>query len=303
VSPSTAVVHLVRRANGLEPFEEFMEAYERHDAGRDHELVLLFKGFESPDELTPYRRRAAAHGVHEVHLSDFGIDLAAYLATARQLSHRRLCLMNSWTRPLAAGWLDLLERALDQPGAGIAGATGSWASHRSAWLSRLRLPNGYRGELGDLRPMVMAMQSVDLEAPPRLADRLGRAARGVPAAIFGHAGFPSPHVRLTACVIERELLLSLRSGRAPTKPASYRLESGTNGWTTQLIERGLVPLVVGRESGPLPPERWPDADVFWQGAQGDLLLADRKTAAYQEATTPVREIFARYAWGRRGRAS
>jgi hypothetical protein len=300
MSTSTAVLHLVRRANGLEPFEQFMSAYEHYDAGCEHELVLLFKGFESTEELTPYRRRAGSQAAHELHLDDAGIDLATYLAAARQLPHRRLALMNSWTQPLVAGWLGALERTLDLPRAGIAGATGSWASHRSAWLSRFHLPNGYRGRLGDLRPMVVAMETVDQGEPPGMVDRLVRAARGVPVAIFGHAGFPSPHVRPTGCLIERELLLSLRSGRTPTKPAAYRLESGRRGWTTQLIERGLVPYVVGRQSGPLPPERWPDADVFWQGAQGELLIGDRKTVAYDQAPVAVRDIFARYAWGLRG---
>ncbi|HEY6779379.1 MAG TPA: hypothetical protein VI111_00405 [Thermoleophilaceae bacterium] len=297
MTASIGVLHLVRRANGLEPFAEFMQAYERHDAGCEHELVLLYKGFESVEELAPYRERAGALAAHEVHLSDFGIDIASYLAAARQLSHRRVCLMNSWTRPLVAGWLERLERALDLPRAGIAGASGSWASHRSAWLARMRLPNGYHGELPDLRPMVDAMLSVDLGPAPSLPDRLARAARGVPAALFGHAGFPSPHVRLTACLIERERLLSLRSGRAPSKPASYWVESGHRGWTTQLVKLGLIPYVVGRESGPLPPERWPEADVFWQADQGELIAADRKTAAYEHAAPDVRSVFARYAWG------
>ena len=303
MSAPTAVVHLVRRLNGLEPFEQFMTSYERHDAGSEHELVLLYKGFESPDELTPYRRRADGHAVHEIHVDDAGVDLGAYLETARQLPHRRICPMNSWSRVLVTGWLERLERALDLPRAGIAGASGSWASHRSAWLSRFHLPNGYGGELGDLRPMVDAMETVDQGPPPGLANRLFRAARGVPVALFAHAGFPSPHVRPTTCLIDRELLLSLNSGRVPTKTSSYRIESGRRGWTTQLIERGLVPYVVGRDSGALAPEQWPDADVFWQGAQGELLVADRKTAAYDYATVPVREIFARYAWGPRGRAS
>jgi hypothetical protein len=303
VSGSTAVVHLIRRVNGVEPFDEFMTSYERHDAGRDHDLVLLFKGFESPDELAPYRRRAAGHKTDEIHISDAGIDVSAYLEAARRLSHRRICVMNSWTTPLSGGWLDALESTLDRPDAGIAGATGSWASHRSAWTSRLGLPNGYGGKLPDLRPMVRAMQTVDIEEPPRLPARLKAAARGVPSAILAHPGFPSPHIRITACAIDRELLLSLRSGRAFSKPASYRLESGHRSWTTQLIQRGLVPYVVGRESGPLPPAEWASADIFWQGAQGDLLAADRKTVSYQRAPESVRAIFAYYAWGKDGRAA
>src|SRR5665213_1673531 len=44
------VVHLVRAANGIEPFRAFLESYVRHPAGLQHELVLLFKGFSSDRE-------------------------------------------------------------------------------------------------------------------------------------------------------------------------------------------------------------------------------------------------------------
>ena len=210
--------------------------------------------------------------------------------------------MNSWTTPLVDDWLGLLARALDRPDAGVAGATGSWASHRSAWLASFGLPNGYRGQQLELRPMVEAMQAVDREDPPALPGRLLRAATGVPLALLGHPGFPSPHVRNTALLIERSLLLSLRSGRSGSKARSYLLESGHRSWTTQIIDRGLVPYVVGRDGESLPPERWADADIFWQGDQSALLAADRKTVSYQRAAPSVREAFARYAWGDRARS-
>lgn len=300
---AVALVHLVREVNGLEPFAEFLDSYERWDSGLEHELVLLFKGFGSREQLTSYRRRAAAHAPVELHVSDEGLDIGAYVAAARRLSHQRLCFTNSWTQVLASGWLGQLSRALDLPRAGMAGATGSWASHRSAWLARLGLPNGYGGTLGDQRPMVDAMRSVDRDPMPSLPRRLAALARGVPVALLAHPPFPAPHLRLTAFVVERELLLSLDHGRPSTKVATYRTESGHGSWTTQLLRRGLQPLLVGRNTGPLAPAQWPDADVFWQGAQRDLLVADRKTVAYARASTAAREGFARYAWGSRARPS
>lgn len=301
MTASTAVVHLVRRVNGLRAFEDFMASYERHDPAYDHDLVLVFKGFEAVDELRPYRQRAHGHAAHEVQVTDYGVDLTALLTAALQLDHERVCFVHSWTRPVAPDWLRTLAAALEAPRAGWSGATGSWASHRSIALSRLGLPSAYSGLRSARQGTVDALHAA--ESGPRLglADRLVKAAHDLPAAIVGHPGFPCPHLRLTAFLIDRERLLSLRSGAIPSKVASYRLECGHRSWTTQLEQRGLATYVVGRDTGPLMPDRWPDADVFWQGAQDQLLVADQRTVAYDNASQEARDAFARYAWGGRAR--
>lgn len=298
---ATAVVHLVRHVNGFDPFEGFLSSHERHKAGHKHELILLFKGFDSEQQLMPYRRRAERFGPKVLTVPDSGLDLTAYLAAARQLPHRRLCFLNSFARILAPGWLQLLSSALDRPAAGVAGATGSWGSHRSFALCLLRLPNGYRGVLGDPAEVGPALRSVSPARELGLAQRMLRAAQDIPRVVAGHPGFPAPHVRTNAFLIDRELLLSLRSGRLGTKTAAYRFESGHGGLTQQVLERGLTPLVVDRQGKALPPDGWPDADIFWQGGQGDLLVSDNQTRAYQEGDSATRAALARYAWGPRAR--
>jgi hypothetical protein len=296
-----AVVHLVRYANGMEPFEAFLESYDRHEAGQDHDLILLFKGFPSVAELAPYRRRAGARAKGEVRVSDAGLDLAAYRAAMQELRHDRLCFVNSFTTVLADGWLHLLSRALDQPGAGVVGATGSWGSHRSFAFFLLHLPNGYHGALGERGAVGPAFRSVGPAPQIGRVRRLARAARDIPREIVGYPGFPAPHVRTNAFMIERALLVSLTSGRLRNKSASYRFEAGTHGLTGQVRARGLQPLVVGRSGEPLPPQRWPEVDVFWQGRQKELLVADNQTRAYAHGTKAEREALSLYAWGRRAR--
>jgi hypothetical protein len=301
VTAPTAIVHLVRKANGMEPFESFMRSFGQHEAGHEHELVLLFKGFESPAAVAPYRRLGDRYSAQELHVADDGTDLSAYLSAARQLPHGRLCFVNSYSTIVAPGWLRRLSEALDEPRAGVVGATGSWGSHRSFALSLLHLPNGYRGALGDRRVMGQAFRSVG--TAPRLGRlrRLAKAARDLPREIVGFPGFPAPHVRTNAFLIERELLLALRAGRLVSKYASYRFEGGGRGLTAQVAARGLTPLVVGRDGEPLSPERWPDADIFWQATQRDLLVADNQTRAYSEGTPAERLALSRYAWGHRAR--
>lgn len=299
--PLTAVVHLVRHANGPGAPEEFLASYERHDSGTAHDLVLLCKGFHDPASLAPLRRRARHLRAHELIVADDGLDVTAYLAAARALPHRRLCFLNSYAEILAPSWLALLSAALDVPRAGVAGATGSWGSHRSFALSLLRLPNGYRGALGDRRAMGPAFRSVGTAPQLDRRRRFVKAALDLPREIAGYPGFPAPHVRTNAFVIDRELLLSLRVGAVATKSAAYRFEGGARGLTGQLHTRGLLALLVGRDGAALTHERWPDAEVFWQGTQRDLLIADNQTRAYEHGDRAVREALARFAWGPRAR--
>ena len=298
MSARTAVVHLVWGPSGLETFERFLGSYEQHDAGTEHDLVLLFNGVE---DLGPYRERANAHAVHEIVVSDRSLDVPAYLAAAHELAHERLCFVNSYSEILAPHWLRMLCTALDQAGAGAAAATGSWASHRSFAFSLLRLPNGYHGSLGDRRLMTPALRSVSTAPKVGLAGRISRAARGLPGEIAGYPGFPAPHLRTNGFAIGRELLLSLRAGALDTKNATYRFEAGRRSLTAQLLERDLRALVVALDGVARVPSNWPDADVFWQGAQSQLLIADNQTRQYDAGGSAVREALSRYAWGPRAR--
>lgn len=296
-----AVIHLVRHANGPEPLDAFLSSYERHEAGCDHDLVLLLKGFPDPEALAPVRRRAGSLAQHEVVVSDRGFDITAYLAAAREIPHEMLCFVNSYSEILAPRWLRSLGAALAAENAGVAAATGSWASRRSFTLSLLRLPNGYRGTLGDRRRMTPALRSVSTAPKVSRGRQVARGLRSVPGDLTTYPPFPAPHVRTNAFAIRREHLLSLKVGAIDTKNGTYRLESGRGSVTAQLRARGLTSLVVDRDGVARLPADWPDADVFWQGEQRGLLVADNQTRQYEAGDTAVREALSRYAWGPRSR--
>ncbi len=135
------MVHLVRRANGTEPFRAFIDSYRAHPAGVSHELILLFKGFASEAQTAVYRQLADGLFAVALNVGEEGLDLGAYAAAARQLTHRRLCFLNSYSRPLVDGWLSSLAAPLSRPDVGLTGTGGSYESAYSAapfWLRRRR---------------------------------------------------------------------------------------------------------------------------------------------------------------------
>jgi hypothetical protein len=153
------------------------------------------------------------------------------------------------------------------------------------WLSK-PLAQLLRPEVG----MVGATGSYEGSASP-LSARLLRRRPLVP--------FPNPHIRTNAFMLERDLALALDWGDANSKASAWQVENGPHGLTRQVIERGLEPLVVGRDGVGYPVDRWREADVFRTGQQANLLVSDNRTRDFAEAQPRWRSKLTRLAWGNR----
>jgi hypothetical protein len=303
------LVHLVRAANGLGPFEAFLAALRRHDPGVEHELVLAMKGFAGDEQARPYLERAGDLSPTALRFSDEGYDLGVYLGSALRLRRRRYCFVNSFSAPLAAGWLAALDRALSEPGVGLAGASGSWASPHSLALHTLRLPNAYRGVLPAPHEAIAAFMALDADArgadapapPGRLRSRI-RTLVEMPERIAPTLPFPSFHVRTNAFAIDHDTLASLRLPRTIVdKRDAHLLENGRASITRQLVRRGLRTVVAGRDGAAYDRSGWAESLTFWQGDQQNLLVADNQTRAYESADDARRRLLSAYAWGREAR--
>ena len=300
-SSDLALVHLVRHANGLAPFEAFLASLDRAEPGREHDLVLLFKGFEDPADAAPYLERAGTRAPLALHVEDVGLDLTAYLSAAARLPHRFVAFVNSFSEALVPGWLGLLAGPVQDGRAGAAGATGSWGAHLAYRMFQLGIPGGYADVFASPREARVALDALAgapvRPAAVRWAGNLVLGLRDVPSMGL----FPAVHLRTNAFVTDRALLLSLRTGRLRSKHATYRLESGRSSLTAQLRARGRPAVVVDRHGAVRAAPQWHEADVFWQARQEDLLVADNQTRQYMTATAEQRQALSRFAWGPQAR--
>lgn len=307
----TAVVHLVWGPLGPSCLREFIDSYRRHPAGLEHELVVLFNGVDSEQRPALLAELDAVD--HTLLTLEQPVqDLLAYRQAAERLEHGRICFMNSYSVLLAPDWLAKLSHALDQPGVGLAGATGSWASLRSWAANTLFLPNPYRGVAPARREAFAQFHDLgqDLEgrAQPIMAGapRTSPAARALAAArvlrsaseqLLRFEGFPAVHLRTNAFIVERSRFAALRIGRLRSKMDAYSLESGRDSLTAQLLSRGLRPLLVDRDGILYEAERWAQSRAFWQGDQERLLVADNQTRIYAGGGLERRRLLAALAWG------
>jgi hypothetical protein len=258
---------------GPQALRGFLDAVRAHPAGLAAPLTLVLNGFAD-------RAAAAAHlellrdgGADVVWTPEPMQDLGAYAHAAAGVPERLVCLMNSYARPLRAGWLALLAGAVDV-GAAAAGATGSWESHGSELRLRDRwsLGGGPRDRLGVLVDWVAYRRRY----PP----------------------FPNPHLRTNGLVCERTLLLDVVRRPPRTKAEAYVLESGRAGLSRRAAAGGGRLAVVDREGTAHAPGAWPASRTYRAGEQEGLLIADNRTDDWHRATPAERERLARRAWGR-----
>ncbi len=314
-SERPCVVHLVRAANGPDPFAAFLAAWQRVSPGVDCELVLALKGFPSAADARPYLDRAGELVSETVSFDDLGRDLDVYFAAAAQLGRERYCFLNSYSEPLTDGWLGKLDAALRGSDVGLVGATGSWASNRSWLLYNAHLPSAYASVFPDRREARGVFRQLDYEARAQ-ADGQASGAAPAPSAwqllrdrwralphlheqLVAFDGFPSPHVRTNAFLIEQTTLRRLALSPAATRHEAYRVESGRHSLTRQVRELGLRALVVDRQGVAYEHDRWDASRTLWQGDQEGLLVADNQTRGYARGDLVRRATLSRLAWGSR----
>jgi hypothetical protein len=287
----------------------------------DHELLLLLNNVDSKQREAVVAE-VAGRDHRLLELDRPMLDLAAYFWAADLLEHDQLCFLNSYSEILEVDWLLKLADALRQPGAGIVGATGSWASMRSGALNGLLLPNAYRGLIPPrsvARVEVAAIQhELALErepddgggpplqplAPdslrPRLRDRIVatlRALASTPEHVVRFDAFPAEHLRTNAFMARRETLLAMKLNSLTTKPDTYLLESGRQSITRQVQAGGSRVLVVDRQGAAYAERDWPASYTLWQGDQEGLLVADNQTRTYARGGIERRRLLSAFAWG------
>jgi hypothetical protein len=264
--PSLAVVYLLWGPLGPEPVREFVASYTRHPAAIEHELVVLLNGVDPAQRatlLSPFE--GVKHSLLEL---DAPVqDLVAYGKAAERLEHELLCCMNTYSLVLVDAWLRILTEAALIPGVGLAGATGSWES-QGQWP---------RGEPRSWFAQLSSLRTLRRDFP----------------------GFPNPHLRTTAFVARRRLLLEMGLERAHDKYTAYLLESGRSSITRTVIEQGLRVVVAGRDGRLYDSPQWPSSSTYRSGEQANLLVADRRTGDWLRADASLQRRLSKDAWGAR----
>jgi len=262
------VVHLARGSNGRAPLERFLESYRAHDAGVDHTLLVVFKGYADDNALRSDEALARAFGAETLRLArDDLFDIGAYRESARTIEAQYIAFFNSFSEILAHEWLARLYRGIQREGVGLVGATGSWESQAS---------NAFRLMQNRPLPNYAALWLYKWRLSPR---------------------FPNPHIRTNGFIVQRDVFLALRARQTRSKQSSWAFECGWTGMTRQIERQGLKALVAGRDGRYFEKADWPYAGTYCADGQSNLIVQDNQTRRYAEGSATLRNEMQRQAWG------
>ena len=125
-----AVAYLARGAdsNWLLSFERFINSYTRNDAGIEHSLYVIFKGFANNTDLKNGRALFNCIPHETIFLNDDTLDIGAYIEWANMIKEDLICVFNTGSEILAPNWLRKLAVNLEISNVGLVGATASYES-------------------------------------------------------------------------------------------------------------------------------------------------------------------------------
>jgi hypothetical protein len=182
-------------------------------------------------------------------------------------------------------WLLYLYQNLVKKDIGCVSATGSWGDFRQN--------DEYKELVGNLKRLQISI--VDLKKIIFFRFNLYPAVK--------------PHLRTNAFMIRRDLFVAMEF--KPVKPAFLNLffdisgtklkslcfEHGNNGFTRQIINQGLRPLVVDKQGRGYEIAEWKEAGTFWIRQQENLLVSDNQTLKYELADENEKMQRRYSAWG------
>jgi hypothetical protein len=336
-SLEVGVVYLARQADGLDAFRRFSSSYKLRSAGTEHDLIVIYKGFEQRTQLTEAQRIFDGVPHVGVELSDTGFDIGSYLEISKRVSNKYLCFLNTHTEIRTDGWLAALVKHVVHDNVGVVGAMGSYESIRDSvsmireiiWraagadgcddercafyfdfvLKRFH-PKWYSEDGGVL------VSTEDAAPFSTLAKKAARAIRravwypkfaikgtaliwpGSPS--FNYRAFPSfpnPHIRSNGFIIEKDKLLEFRGALVTNKIDANLFESGPEGLTAAIRRKGLAALVVGADGDAYATQDWWRSNTFRLGSQSNLLVSDNHTRAFDAMSNGARLTHERMTWG------
>ena len=295
------VIYLYRHAEGDAPVRRFLDTYRAHPAGLAHDLHVIFKGFSDRAALDAARALFAGVPHNAIEFDDSGFDIGSYVAASGRVDNRRVLFLNTFSQILGDDWLKLFDNAMNVPGVGIAGATGSWQSNAAAYERAIRrLILAGRNRLPMMPPAEASFNVTLLRRPddakPRPLSRYFYAAFHYIYLLYEYGRHPNPHLRTTAFMVDREQFLSLRFPPFDNKKQAYQFESGRLSLTRQYLARGLKPVVVGRDGRTFTIDQWNMSSTFWKNDQSNLLVADNRTCDYSNGTAEMRAYLEHIAW-------
>ena len=288
-----SVVYLARGIGyGLNEIEKFLESYKNHSAGIEHELIIAAKGWERKEEQ--YKKLlelAKENNADVIDLMDDGFDLWAYFRISQILNSKYVFFINTSSVILKDNWLLKFYNAFkSNSNLKLAGATGS-SELTSNPVASIRHEYWGSRERNLKNKLIVASKVLFYKLFIDFKLVMARKLRPIK--------FPNYHIRTNGFFLELEMFLDFMSQKKlpKNKNHAYELESGHNGLTKFIMDKGYDVSVVGDDGIAYKPEDWKNSKTSVNPDLSNLILSDNHTRLFENWDLETKQNYEKKVWG------
>lgn len=263
------VAYIAYEPFGFEYFQKFLDNYNNYRSGKDHDLLICFKNFQSELQIKEWKEKINIKFV-EFYEKDKpnDYDIGSYFRIAEQYPERTILFIGSHTRPIINDWLKLFFKNFRKNR--VIGATASYASLSSQFL------NFYYDNHSKYQQFKWGIYH-----------------------LFNVKLFPNPHLRTNCFMIKGNDFLKLNFNRKKflNKIETNYFEGGRRSLTNQLKKKGFEVLLLNSDGELFEIKDWKKSKTYCLGNQEKLIFIDNRTKEYQDANDVERKKFRKFTWG------
>lgn len=277
---TVAVVYLIGPPYSFENYKRFIESYIGYSSGFGHKLVLLFNNLPDRHDANLFIKDISKieNLQFEVFHSKSLQDISAYRWIAQELKESHILFFNSHAEILFENWLIKFVNVFKSSTPGMVGATGTWQSHYSLVFQKNRWiwekGKTIKENFDKYKLMIKAFFLWQIYFKP----------------------FPNPHLRTNAFMVDKKIFCSLKFNALTNKMLAYRMESGRNGFASQLAKKGLSIVMLGKNGEYYNMPEWPQSKIYYANNQENLLIGDNHTRLYANANDALRRQLSYLVW-------
>ena len=295
-----SVVFLMWVPYGIGFLYRFIESYQKHYAGAEHDLIILYNGYGTSENLEPFKIYLKEQNINHFQFNlESGQDIKAYRWVAERVETPYILFFNTYSQILHNDWAKNYLNAIQGDNVGCVGATGSWQSWASVGFQKAKLffhpTSAIKRKLPYFHSKQVHIGSITIEIHPRLV-LLGSLIKSLKVTAY-FPKFPNPHLRTNAFVIARNTWLGLNIPDLKSKNEAHWFESGNESLTRQLLKLGKRVLVMNKYGELFEPVDWHRSKTLWSAHQEDLLVSDNFTGQYNSGPNSNNIAFENFLWG------
>ena len=277
------------QVNALEAVDIFFKRYSELDAACSHDLVVVFSGWTDASTEEFAKSIALKYTDRILSLPENGLDLGMYMSLSMRLPHQFMCCMSTNSRPRCEAWLMKMKAVMhNNAKIALVGPTGSFGTIAGFQIPRIKLSNAKEIVKAFLFPVRFIYDVLSYFAN-----------------LFYFPGFPNPHIRTSTFLVKRSVFAKFASDAEfpQCKYDTFKLESGRKGLTRYILGNGYGVRVVGSDGVAYDMGEWGGSNTFRCPEPFNLLVDDRQTLAYENATEYDKRVLEIAAWGKTMRSN